>query len=125
LLNNYTDNELINMDPKTDLEAELIKRFSGNTEKDWDDLEEREQKWHTKYLESQEFADSMRDQLRKLATEIHRCAFFGVIENTPEFRQACREVIDAIDEVVDYKLPTGVEPLPINNSSSFRACGEA
>lgn len=123
MYNNFTDSELLNVIPNTALEVELIKRLSGSTEQDWDDLRERAEELHTKARDSDEFAERLRDALRKVATEIYRCAYFGTVEITHEFKLVCQEVINSIDGVVAYDYPEQAKP--INNSSSFRAGGDA
>lgn len=120
--NNLTDRELINIEPTTELEAELIKRLCGSTDQDWEELHDQVEKYFTEAREEKEFSEKVRDALRKVATEIHRCAEFGVIEITPEFRKRCEEVVCFMDECVAYEYPTGVVA---NNSSSFAAGGKA
>ena len=80
MYNNLTDRELTNLQPNTALEAELMKRLDGSTLQDWDDLKEREQKWYRKARDEEEFSEKVREALKKVATEIHRCAEFGTIE---------------------------------------------
>lgn len=123
MYNNLTDSELINLTPTTELEAELIKRLDGSTEQDWDALHEQIEHYATQAREWEDVAERFRSALGKVATEIHRCADFGEIHITPEFRQRCDEVVHAMDEYVNYEYPKGAEPK--NNSSSFRCGGEA
>lgn len=123
VLNNLTDQELINILPATDLETELIKRLSGSTEQDWDELHQSVEESFTKARETDEFCEKLRDALRKVATEIHRCAEFGTVEITPEFRKQCEEVVCFMGEFVAYEYPK--ESQPKNNTSSFRAGGTA
>ena len=122
MYHNLTDRELTNLHPNTELEAELMKRLDGSTLQDWDDLKEREQKWYRKARDEEEFSEKVREALKKVATEIHRCAEFGTIEINPEFRARCEEVVCFMDEYIAYEYPKLFKQ---KNSSSFRAGGEA
>ena len=126
MLNNLTDSELLKLIPTTELEAELITRLTGSTEQDWEYINSQLEHWFTQAREKDEFAEKIRDALRKVMTEIHRCADFGTVEITPEFRKRCEEVVCAVDEYVVYEYPQlPGSTKPINNSSSFRAGGQA
>lgn len=123
MLHNLTDSELVNLPTTTALEAELSKRLAENTLEEWEELQNRVEEHFTKAREANEFAEELRNALRKVATEIHRCAEFGEVQITPEFRKRCEEVVRAMDEAVAYEYPQG--SLHKNNTSSFRAGGTA
>jgi hypothetical protein len=108
--NNLTDSELLNIQPTTELEAELTNRI---------------EEYFIKQRESNEVLEKLRDALSKVMTEIHRCADFGIIEIKPKFRKLCEEVVCAVDELVVYEYPQLPNGELANNSSSFRAGGKA
>lgn len=123
MLHNLTDTELVNLPTTTALEAELSKRLAENTLEEWEELRERVQKEHTNARDWEDLAEKLRDVLRKVGTEIYRCAEFGTVEVTPEFRRVCSEAVVTMDNFVGYEYPK--ESQLKNNTSSFRAGGVA
>ena len=113
MYSHLTNEELLRVTPASKLETELLQRLDCCLEclAQKDGLEDEWQKAHSELEEFNQVVLQLKIAIKRIATEIHRCADEGAINITDEFITACQDFVDDIDELVDYPYPHNVDVL--------------
>lgn len=111
MYNHLTNEELLRVPPASKLEIELQTRLDCCLELliQVDESDVATQNEVDELLEYRKFVDKLKDAIRPIATEIHRCANGHGININNDFIVHCQQFIDEIDELIAYPLPQGSE----------------
>lgn len=109
----YTHEELLRVVPSSKLESELQMRLDCVLAR-VSDLSHMEQKYEVACNDKEDYQqtlESLKSAIKPIATEIHRCAFTGIINITPQFIDDCNELIYGLDELCEYEYPKDLEDI--------------